>query len=271
MSLNGFDISNYQKGIQLGYLNFDFVIIKATQGINYVSPSFETQIQQAFNLNKLIGVYHYISHTDYKAEATFFLNKIQKYLGRVLICVDWEADMNASWGNGAYITNFLNFIYNSTGIKPVLYMSKSVCRESYWNSYKSIPETYDTWLAQYPNYDIVTAYNPKPWTDNKGYGMFKNPIIFQYASKGQLPGYSGFLDLDICYLTKDEWTRRCKKQATGSKNTYTVTANTLNIREGSSSSTKDIGDLKKGSVITVDKIENGFAHFEGWCSVKYLE
>lgn len=267
MSMNGYDISNYQKSISIANVACDFVIIKATQGISYYSPSFEKQIKEALSLNKLVGVYHYVDGSDYKGEVNFFLSKIKPYIGKVLICIDWESDMNKMWGNGDYITKLLDYEYKTTGIKPILYMSKSVCRLSYWTT---VPENYETWIAQYANDKPVTSYNPKPWTDDKGYGKFKNPIIYQYTSKGNLPGYSGNLDLDICYLDKNGWIKRCKKSGNNVKNTYTVTVNTLNIREKADASSKDIGDLKNGSVITVDKIENGFAHFEGWCSTKYL-
>ncbi len=268
MAMHGYDISNYQKTISIANVPCDFVIIKATQGTTYYSPSFERQISEATKLNKLIGIYHYVAGTDYKAEVEYFLSKIKPFIGRVLICVDWEKDMNPSWGNGRYITSLLDYLYERIGIKPVLYMSKSVCRESYWTT---VPANYELWCAQYANNEIQTQYNPNPWTDNKGFGKFKDPIIYQYTSHGNLPGYSGFLDLDICYLDKNGWMKRCKKQGSDGKKTYTVTANTLNIRQGSSSNTIDIGDLKKGSVITVDKVENGFAHFEGWCSLKWLE
>lgn len=50
-----------------------------------------------------------------------------------------------------------------------------------------------------------------------------------------------------------------------------VTANVLNIRKEPSASSEDLGDLIKESVITVDRTENGWAHFEGWASEKYLK
>lgn len=51
----------------------------------------------------------------------------------------------------------------------------------------------------------------------------------------------------------------------------TVTANILNIRKEPTASSEDIGDLIKGSIITVDRSENGWAHFEGWASEKFLK
>jgi len=61
MSLNGIDISNYQAGIDLSVVPCDFVIIKATQGTTYTSPSFSKQMSAADAHGKLTGVYHYIN------------------------------------------------------------------------------------------------------------------------------------------------------------------------------------------------------------------
>ena len=283
MAMNGYDISNYQSKLSIAQVPCDFVIIKATQGITYYSPSFEKQNTEAFKCNKLVGVYHYVGANDYKAEVDFFLSKVSKYLGNVLLCIDWEGAMNPKFGDNNYITNLMDYLYKKTNIKPIIYTSKSVCRASYWTT---VPLNYDLWLAQYGSNNEQKGYNPKPWTDGKGNGKFKDPIIFQYSSKGKLPGYNGYLDLDICYLDKDSWLEKCKPEKTDNKaynnarsidkpitvnKSYIVTADTLNIRENPDTSSKDIGDLKNGSIVTVDKIENGFAHFEGWCSTKYLK
>ena len=56
--MNGIDISNWQNGINLAAVPFDFVICKATEGTHYVSPDCDRQIQQAIGLGKLVGVYH---------------------------------------------------------------------------------------------------------------------------------------------------------------------------------------------------------------------
>ena len=47
MSMNGIDISNWQKGIDLTKVPCDFVIIKATQGTDYVNPDYDRAYQQA--------------------------------------------------------------------------------------------------------------------------------------------------------------------------------------------------------------------------------
>ena len=41
MTMNGIDVSNWQAGINLAAVPADFVIMKATQGTNYISPDCE--------------------------------------------------------------------------------------------------------------------------------------------------------------------------------------------------------------------------------------
>ena len=80
--LNGIDVSNWQKGINLAAVPADFVICKATQGTTYVSPDCVRQVEQAAASGKLVGTYHYISGVGAVAEADFYLKKHFK--------LDWE-------------------------------------------------------------------------------------------------------------------------------------------------------------------------------------
>ena len=68
MALNGIDISNWQKGINLAAVPADFVIAKATQGTRYVSPDCARQVEQARATGKRFGVYHYVSGGNAVAE-----------------------------------------------------------------------------------------------------------------------------------------------------------------------------------------------------------
>ena len=79
-------------------------------------------------------------------------------------------------------------------------MSKSVCRQyaSAWDA------SFPLWCAQYANYQY-TGYKVNPWTDDKGFGPWKECAILQYSSRGRLAGYTGNLDLDKAYITADEW------------------------------------------------------------------
>ena len=127
--MNGIDISQHQKGINLAAVPADFVIVKASQGSSsYVYPTFKEQIEQANSLGKLLGVYHYASQGGAIAEAEKFLRTVDKYIGRAILCLDWEKQDNLNFKNPQYALSWLKYVEQKTGIKPFIYMSKSVAR-----------------------------------------------------------------------------------------------------------------------------------------------
>lgn len=52
---------------------------------------------------------------------------------------------------------------------------------------------------------------------------------------------------------------------------HMIEATVLNIRKSASSSADDMGDLLKGSVVSIDEIKDNWGHFEGWVNLKYLK
>jgi len=196
--MNGIDISRWQSGLDLSKIDCDFVIVKATQGTDYVSPEFKKQIEQAISLGKSVGVYHYAGGGGAVDEAKHFLNTVKDYIGKAILCLDWEGEQNPNFNNPTYAMVWLDYVKVNTNIIPFIYMSKSVCRQYRWDS------SYPLWCAQYPNHEI-TGYQEEPWTDNKGFGSWDKPLIFQYTGTGRLSGYSGNLDLDKSYITANEW------------------------------------------------------------------
>ena len=205
--MNGIDISRWNP-VDLSKVPCDFVIIKATQGTGYVSPTYKSQIAQADSLGKLLGVYHYASSGGAIDEADHFLNTIKDYIGKAILVLDWEWEQNANIDNPSYAKQWLNHVKSRTGITPFIYMSKSLCRQysRQWDA------SYPLWCAQYAN-DKETGYQDNPWTDTKGFGAWDSPLIYQYSSKGQLDGYSGNLDLDKAYINAELW----KAYANGGK------------------------------------------------------
>ena len=97
--MNGIDISNWQNGINLAAVPFDFVICKATEGTRYVSPDCDRQIQQAIGLGKLVGVYHYVNGGNAEAEAEYFYERCKGYVGKAAFFIDWEERGNKAWGD----------------------------------------------------------------------------------------------------------------------------------------------------------------------------
>lgn len=199
MTLNGIDISNYQAGINLASVPADFVIIKATEGTWYTNPVADTQYQGAKSAGRKLGVYHFADGSGAIEEAKYFLSKIQGYLGEAILVLDWEAD--AITQGVAYAKTFLDYVYNQTGIRPMIYMSKSTANAYDW---RSVSANYGLWVAQYAT-DDTTGYQDDPWTDSTGYGSWTAPAMFQYTSHGRLGGYDGNLDLNLFYGNKTAW------------------------------------------------------------------
>lgn len=212
MSMKGIDISHWQQGINLTSVTCDFVIIKATQGTKYVDPCFQKFCAQAMSLEKKIGLYHYYGSGEPEAQAEHFMQTVRSYIGKAVLVLDWEVDQNPDFKKGpALPKRFLDYVLAKTGVHPLIYMSKSVCREYNWA--EVVKGNYGLWMAQYAN-KKPTGYQDKPWTDSKGLGAFKGYAMHQYSSKGQLPGYGGDLDLDIAYMTPAAWDRYAKADPT---------------------------------------------------------
>ncbi len=202
MALNGIDVSGWNKGINLSVVPYDFVIVKATQGITYVNPDCNRAYQQAKAAGKLLGVYHYFSGGNPEEEAKFFVRNIKKYIKEAILVLDWEGNQNEKFSQGPAVAKpFLDKVTELTGVKPLIYMSKSVCRQHDWSA---VAAKYPLWVAQYAN-DNSTGYQKNPWTDVKGYGAWKSPTIFQYSENGKLSGYNGKLDMNIAYLDSAKW------------------------------------------------------------------
>ena len=208
--MNGIDIAGHQKGINLAVVPCDFVVIKATQGKSFVNPEVPNQITQALSQKKYIGVYHYANGVGVEAEINHFVNTVKPYLGKVILAIDWENNKD-KYGNNdnpkfvagdyKYCESLLKAVLDKTGITPFIYMSKSVARQYKWEVGRLFP----FWCAQYRKTGVPTTYVDNPWTDDKGWGSFPGCKIFQYSSKGKLPGYNGNLDLDISYMDGAEW------------------------------------------------------------------
>ena len=216
MSLNGIDTASYQAGLEPGRVPMDFNIVKATQGVSYVNPDFTRMASATLAAEKLLGIYHYAGGNDPVKEADYFLAHIPGYIGKAILCLDWEGMQNHKFGKDDvnWCKKFCDRVYEKTGVRCFVYTSKSVCRAHNWSS---VAKDYPLWCAQYAN-NAQTGYQSSPWTDGGGFGAWSKPVIYQYSSKGTLKGWwegagsKKFLDLDIAFMTEDEW----KAYATGS-------------------------------------------------------
>lgn len=189
--LKGIDISHHQKGIDLGAIDVDFVIIKATEGNGYTDDMCDTFYQKAKSLGKKLGVYHFarpdLGNTA-EAEADWFIKETLGYHKEAMLVLDWESGdlTNVAWAKA-----WLDRVYSKTGVKPVIYMSASVMHGADWSSV--VNADYGLWVANYGTNNgtaqeaVFDRYPLKYWSFY---------ALWQYTSKGRLNGYNGNLDLN---------------------------------------------------------------------------
>jgi len=204
--MNGIDVSAYQPSNITALVPHDFAIIKATEGIGYVSPTCDQQYQIAKAAGKGLGIYHFTDGYDATAEADHFINNIQGYLGEAIIVVDYEAggiSMGREW-----LRTLVRRIKERTNVPPVIYASTSVISSQQLDKLAA-EEDCGIWAANYG------ANNPSGYIEAP---QMLGSVIRQYTSKGQLSGYNGNLDLNFSILTLDQW----KKYALGKRDGATV-------------------------------------------------
>jgi GH25 family lysozyme M1 (1,4-beta-N-acetylmuramidase) len=203
--MNGIDVSNWQPRNITELVDYDFVIIKATEGTNYVSPACDAQYQAAKKRGKKLGVYHFASGLDPVAEANFFIDNVQGYIGEAVLVLDWEA--HAISKGADYVRKFVNQVKARTQVPPIIYASASPLQAA------GIPA-----LAQELNCGLWVAAYPDNVTD---YGYQDQPqllggVIRQWTSVGRLSGYDGNLDLNRSTLTPEQWDKYAKGGRDGS-------------------------------------------------------
>lgn len=263
----GIDVSHYQGSIdwkQVKNSGKSFAILKAMYETTHKPDEyFERNYAGCKQNNIELGVYDFVASKNIQnpqKDAEDFLNILN---GRALpfgIWMDCESASLRAIGK-TNITNIIEIeaeIFRKAGYTVGIYSNPDWYNNVLDSEY--LKSKYPFWIARYPKNDtgeIVSRLSPKTYS-----------VAWQYSSKGKVPGINGNVDMDIAFVGSEELKKWAKAPTVGFN---MVVANTLNIRKSSNSSSTDMGDLKNRSIIYVDKIENGFGHFEGWTSLKYLE
>jgi N-acetylmuramoyl-L-alanine amidase/lysozyme len=108
--------------------------------------------------------------------------------------LDYEEDLPGD--DRAWITAFCNEVYRLTGVKCGIYASGSWAQ----NNIKGLWDELGVplWQANYP-------YNRDHYSYTHAYTPMVPCNIHQYTSRGRFPGYSGNLDLNVCFGSSATW------------------------------------------------------------------
>lgn len=211
MTMNGIDISSWQRDINLSAVKADFVIVKATEGIGYVDKSCDMLFQKALSLGKKLGFYHFARPTannDPIREADFFYENCKGYFGKAIPILDWEAENKQ---NVAYAKAWLDRVYQRSGVKPVIYMSESVVNAYDWSSVANAD--YGLWVAKYRDNATDYNYNMTNAGSHPKVKWWKFYCMWQWTSTGRLDGYGYNLDCNVFYGDGATWDKYAGKSA----------------------------------------------------------
>lgn len=162
--LYGVDISNYQRSVN--YSKYAFYIIKASEGRTFKDPMLDKHYNAVKAAGKPYGFYHYArpENNSWKAEADHFLSLVGHHAHKAIFALDWEG--NALRYNYSWALNWLNYVYQKTGVRPLFY-----CQGSALSRYPQIAKAnYGLWVASYG-------------TKNPQKGSWGAYAIWQYGDK----------------------------------------------------------------------------------------
>ena len=183
--------------IRIGYRTLD-------KGIIVEDPYAKYNLQQATKHDIPIGVYFFstaINEKEAKEEADWVADFIGPYPITYPVaynCEGFTDPNNRQYGmtkeaRSDVAIAFLDHINNS-GYTPMFYAAKNEMEQnSQWNT-DILSQRYKIWVAQYPD-------NIK---DNMKSSYTGKYDMWQYTSKGQVPGIEQAVDLDIAYFSYKE-------------------------------------------------------------------
>lgn len=210
MTMNGIDVSNWQAGLNISDVACDFVIAKATEGLNFVDKYCDKFIQQAIKLVKPFGFYHFARPTnDAVREAEYFYNNCRGYFGKGIPILDWES---GNTSDVAWAKRWLDRVYQLSGVKPVIYMSESVVNAYDWSSVANAD--YGLWVAKYRDNNPDYNYNMANAGTRPRVKWWKFYCMWQWTSTGRLSGYNGNLDCNVFYGDQSTWDAYAGKSGT---------------------------------------------------------
>lgn len=183
--VQGIDVSKSQGTVDwtaVAGAGYAFTFIKATDGQDYVDPTFAQNWAGAQAAGLLRGAYHFFrAEDDPTVQAEWFWKTVGAH-GELPMVVDVETTMGqAASAVLANLTSFLDSLQQWTAQRPMIYTAPN-----FWNSLGSSGfGGYPLWVAEY---EVSQPTLPSGWT-------FWD--FWQYSESGQVSGITGAVDLDV--------------------------------------------------------------------------
>lgn len=196
MGIKGIDVSKWQGEIdwpkvKAAGINFAMIRIGygGPDGDCALDPLFKANVEGALAAGVDVGCYIYSyaqSIAAAKKEAEFAVKQAEQYRGRILypIAFDIEDASQTALGKSA-LTAMADAACSA--IEAAGWYASIYCNKNWAQNYLDMAALarYDLWLAEWRDAPTYTGHTFNMW---------------QYSSKGRVPGISGNVDLDIAYM-----------------------------------------------------------------------
>lgn len=188
MEKKGIDISHHQGDIDFDKLkgNIDFAMVRTSYGAFYEDRKYKQNISGLEKIGVPYGLYHFSYATSVvaaKKEAEGFLDLIKNYKPLYPVVIDIEYSDRTANVRGDTLEQIADTfckMVQDKGYYVMIYANLDYFKNKLNGE---VLNKYDKWLAE---------WRSKP-TYNKPFG------IWQYSSKGNIPGINGNVDLNIAY------------------------------------------------------------------------
>ncbi len=183
--LKGIDVSHFSGDVDWARIKQEghhFAFVKATEGNDWVDPTFAEHMAKLKELGIARGAYHFfVAHDEPEPQAKNFIENVQLEHGDLPPVVDVETMSNRPVDDlAARLKTWLTLIEQHYGVKPIIYTS-----HNFWNAQVKQPfEDYHLWVAEYGT-DLPRIPN--------GWLMWS---FWQYQGDAKPPGIAKSADLN---------------------------------------------------------------------------
>lgn len=255
----GIDVSHWQGEIdwrKVARAGKRFVFLKATDGHDFLDPTFFRNRTGARNNGLRVGAYHFArpdpSKGDAVEEARWFVNRATPRPGNLLPVLDLETSKGLdSKGVTLWARRWVDEVRRLTGVTPLVYTSPYGWLSRTGDSRALARDGAPLWIA---HWGVSSPLLPAGGWDGNGWR------VWQYTSHGHVAGISGRVDLDVV--------------PGHSLGPITIRRLTLNVDGGAGkviSSPAGLGcratcskSVDPGRVVTLEARPDDGAYFTGW-------
>lgn len=194
--LCGFDVSNWQSGLDVSTLPADFLILKASQALSFKDKCFDGFRSAWATTGKPWGAYHFLTHGNVVDQAANFRDVTRAYEGSFVPVVDVEAVSVTSDD----VTGFVSQYHEATGVWPWVYTSASMVSKFTTDDVRA---HCGLWVAGYRTNNPRSAF-PSGTTAQFPYSVPGTVAAWQFTSRFSVSG-GRLIDASVFYGDEGTW------------------------------------------------------------------